>query len=338
MKKLLLWTMAATLLLFATGCHPSDREPSSLTDEETAGTGMTESAEATTAAPETEPLAKGQIDVIVLAGQSNAVGVGHSSYLSRHFSLEEQIRFRRGFDDVKIRYFAHNHGNARFEKVKLGQAELNRDTFGPEVGMADYLTQTYPDRPFLIVKYAVGSTTLAHDWAGPEDRYVTGADGTQTRPVGGDFDREAGWCLDGLYALLDESLAALEADGYEPVIRGFCWMQGEGDAITDERTAAYPARYQRMIGDFKEKYASRLEACTYVDGGISPIWKNYQAINDFKRQYAAESEDRVFLDTIAEGLTTDREPEGAVDIYHYDSDSVIKLGRLFAASVYRLNL
>ena len=317
--------LLAACLLTAVGCRGEESNPT--------GPASSDTAAVTTGAPETEPEAKGEIDVIVLAGQSNAVGVGHTAYLTQHFQGDELARLRRSYKDVRIRFFAHNRGNTKFERVSVGQAELNRDTFGPEVGMADYLSQTYPGRQFIIVKYAVGSTTLAHDWAGPEDRYVTGEDGTLTRPVGGDFDREAGWCLDGLYALLDESLAALEADGYEPVIRGFCWMQGEGDAITDERTEAYPARYQRMIGDFGEKYASYLERCTYVDGGISTVWKNYQAINDFKRQYAAESEDRVFIDTIAEGLTTHKEPEGAPDIYHYDSDSVVKLGRLFASAL-----
>ena len=49
-----------------------------------------------------------------------------------------------------------------------------------------------------------------------------------------------------------------------------------------------------------------------------------------KADYAAEQPNRRYIDTIAEGITTKKEPHGNVDIYHYDSDSVIKLGRLFA--------
>jgi len=271
-------------------------------------------------------------EIIVLAGQSNAVGVGHRAYLTQHFDTVTYNHFLNGYDNIRIRFYAHNQKNTNFEKVTFGQAELNRDTFGPEVGIADYFGQRYKDREIVIVKCAFGSTSLAHDWAGPVDRYVT-SNGVTVRPVGGDFNREAGWCLDELYALLDESIAALKADGYVPVISGFCWMQGENDASTNNNTAAYGDRYRRMINDFSTRYESYASDCIYVDGGISTIWKNYQAINEFKRAYAAESENRVFIDTIAEGLTTHNEPAGSPDIYHYDSDSVIKLGRLFAAAV-----
>ncbi len=273
------------------------------------------------------------IEVIVLAGQSNAVGVGHSAYLSQHFDWREARRFRDGYENVRIRFYAHNQKNTALEPVRLGCAELNRDTFGPEVGMADYLTMNYPGREFVIVKCAFGSTTLYHDWAGPADRYQMAADGSTVRPVGGDFNREAGWCLDELYALLDETLRDLEEEGYEPTVRAFCWMQGEGDSLTSAHAAAYGGLYRRMLAAFDETYASYMSNCVYVDGGISTIWKYYREINAFKASFAAEAENRFYIDTIAEGLTTHNEPEGAPDIYHYDSDSVIKLGRLFAACI-----
>jgi len=313
-------TAAGLWALFGRGAETEDGAPS-----------QTEETDETAEAPKKEE--NKPIDVIVLAGQSNAVGVGHRIYLLQHFDAKTYSRFNNGYESIRIRFYAHNQKNDGFERVTFGQAELNRDTFGPEVGIADYFGQRYEDREIVIVKCAFGSTTVAHDWAGPEDRYQVGDDGEPVRPVGGDFNREAGWCLDELYALLDESLAALKADGYEPVIRGFCWMQGEGDAITDERTAAYPDRYRRMMDDFNTKYEAYLSECIYVDGGISPIWKNYREVNEFKRAYADESDNRIFIDTIAEGLTTQNEPVGSPDIYHYDSDSVIKLGRLFAAAI-----
>ena len=58
-------------------------------------------------------------------------------------------------------------------------------------------------------------------------------------------------------------------------------------------------------------------------------------MNACKATFAADHENCVFLDTVAAGLTTANEPVGAVDIYHYDSDCVIKLGRLFAESLSR---
>ena len=43
-------------------------------------------------------------NVIILAGQSNAVGVGHVSYLPRHFSTEKVREYENGYERVLINY------------------------------------------------------------------------------------------------------------------------------------------------------------------------------------------------------------------------------------------
>lgn len=63
------------------------------------------------------------------------------------------------------------------------------------------------------------------------------------------------------------------------------------------------------------------------------MWKYYKEMNESKSKYASEHENCCFIDTIAHGLTTNNEPEGAPDWAHYDSDSVVKLGRLFAEKI-----
>ncbi|MBQ4065974.1 MAG: hypothetical protein IJD10_07725, partial [Clostridia bacterium] len=266
-----------------------------------------EEAEETVSVEETP---KTPVSVIVLAGQSNAVGVGHCAYLPRHFAGEELERFFQPYEKVKLRFHSHNFKNERFQPTTVGCSEENRDTFGPEVGIADALTARCPDREIYIVKCAFGATSLYHDWAGPYDRFVTDEDGTARRPVGGSFDREAGWCLDELISLLEESLAALEEEGYAPEIRAFLWMQGESDADTAEHAAAYGRRYRHMIDAFGERFAPYLTECRHIDGGISEMWEFYREINAFKREFAEEREGCYFLDTIAEGLTTKKEPDG----------------------------
>jgi hypothetical protein len=57
-------------------------------------------------------------------------------------------------------------------------------------------------------------------------------------------------------------------------------------------------------------------------------------MNEYKREYATKAENRRFIDTVAEGLTTKNEPIGCPDIAHYDSDCIIKLGRLFVEEVF----
>ncbi len=167
--------------------------------------------------------------VILLSGQSNAVGVGHTKYLSKYFDEKTINRFNAGYEKVLIHYVSHNMKNESFEPVRVGQAEKYRKTLGPEIGIAKKLTEKYPDEEFFIIKCA-------------------------------------------------------------------------------------------------------FENCTYIDAAISDVWENYEAMNERKRVYAEKMGHR-YIDTIAEGLTTRNEPEDNPDVYHYDLDSTVKLGELFADNI-----
>ncbi len=269
--------------------------------------------------------------VIVLAGQSNAVGVGHAEYLEEHFGREATERWRSGFENVSINYFSHNMKSGGFVPTAVGMAERGRDTFGPEIGIADLLDERFPGETFYIVKCAFGGMSLFCDWLSPsggqglydpDARYFYGIIATQERPCG--------WCFNELVKILKESIEALEDEGLEPDIRAFMWMQGESDACEPEHAGKYIGLYDALLSDLKSRFGGYMKNCVFTDAGISGIWKYFREINEAKRAYASESPDRRYIDTIGAGLTTLNEPHGAPDIYHYDSDSTIKLGRLFA--------
>jgi hypothetical protein len=76
-----------------------------------------------------------------------------------------------------------------------------------------------------------------------------------------------------------------------------------------------------------------MEGCVFADGGISEIWPLWREMNAAKAAYAAAHDGCVYVDTVANGLVTQNEPVGAPDIYHYDSDCVIKLGWLFGEAL-----
>ena len=141
------------------------------------------------------------------------------------------------------------------------------------------------------------------------------------------------WCYNELVKLLRESIAYLEDNGYEPSVRAFCWMQGENDACSEQFTETYIKTYGAMLRDLSAAFPGYFDECVYIDAGISAVWPFYERINADKRAFAEQAENRVYIDTIAAGLTTEHEPFGAPDTYHYDSDCVIKLGRLFARAM-----
>ncbi len=278
---------------------------------------------------------KKEARIIILAGQSNAVGVGHVQYLPKYFSPEKIAEFEAGYPRVPINYFSHDKRSGGFVPTGLRCTERSKDTLGPEVGMAERLTELYPDREFFLIKCAVGGTSLWRDWLSPS--------------CGGDYDPEAyaaspeeavyainnglplraGWCYNELVKLTRESLSILTEQGYDPVIRGFCWMQGEADSLAPEFLEKYAERFDCLVKDFTAAFASCAGSCVFVDAGISEIWPLYREMNAVKADYADKHEGCVYVDTIAHGLTTRNEPEGEVDIYHYDCGSIVELGRLF---------
>lgn len=271
--------------------------------------------------------------IIVLAGQSNAVGVGYVKYLSRHFSEAKVNQFKQGYDKILMNYYSHDMKSEGFVKTTINCAEKSKDTFGPEVGIADYLSEKYPDEKIFIVKCAVGGTNIFHDWLSPSNKgeYNEAAFGFGNTE--GENYRKAGWHFNELMKILDESISILENQGYDPEICAFCWMQGESDAFETYTVEKYGERYENMLKDLNEKFGKYMENCVYIDAGISEVWQYYKEINAFKEKHAKETPNSFYIDTIAEGLVTSKEPEEEVDIAHYDSDCTIKLGYLFAEKI-----
>lgn len=248
--------------------------------------------------------------IIVLAGQSNAVGVGYCKYLRKYFTPEQIENYRAGYENVPVNYFSHDHRSGRFVPTKIGVAETSKDTFGPEVGIAQWLTEHPQEEPHFIVKCAVGGTSLKEHWYAPDS-----------------------WLYQEITKLLQESIAFLKTQGYAPSVRAFCWMQGESDACEEDAARTYIGRYDKRLSAFKQEFAPYLKDCVYIDGGISETWAFHELINEDKRVYANARENHFYINTIGAGLTVLNEPEDAPDIYHYDSYSTMKLGWLFAERI-----
>lgn len=272
-------------------------------------------------------------NIIILAGQSNAVGVGYVDYLGRHFSDEKVKEFKKGYDGILINYYSHDMKSNGFVSTTVNCAEKSKNTFGPEIGIADSLSQKYSDEEIFIIKSAVGGTNLFYDWLPPscEGEYTQESFGFGDEE--NKFYRKGGWCFNELVKILGESIAVLENQGYEPEIRAFCWMQGESDAFETETVEKYGMRYESLLKDLNSAFEKHMKNCVYIDAGISEIWPYHREINAWKEKHAKETPDSFYIDTIKEGLTTSKEPEPEADVAHYDSDCTVKLGQLFADKI-----
>ena len=254
--------------------------------------------------------------IALLYGQSNADGVSHNSYLQANDEAKYN-EYVAGYDNVLLNYYndgGATSSNYTFQKATLGCGCASY-TYGPEIGMAEVMSKTYPDEQSFIIKWTWGGTALRHQWL----------DGSRGR---GDLYNSA----------MDFSIKCLRlllSKGYTLSIEGICWMQGESDAWESDwklyykDTVAFVSYLRHDLKSFSDKIK-------FIDAGINEeagVWPNPKSINKAKQEFASESDLNIYVDTPALGLTTKHEPSENPDLAHYDSISMVKLGQAFGNMV-----
>ena len=261
--------------------------------------------------------------VILLGGQSNASGCSRDVYLQKNVSEEKYSEYEKGYDNVYINYFCTGTNESRgFVKCGAKQGE-GGGFFGPELGLAEKLHEIYPDEQFFIIKYAWGGSNLYDQWLSPSSLGMTG----------------------GMYksfvAFVEQSMDYLVQKNYDVKIAGMCWMQGESDSLSVKTATDYERNLLNLIKDLRKRFD-----CYAAEGGIvfvdamiadnPTFWVYCDQVNASKMAVAEASPINLLIDTNAEGLVCSEEPEGQPDMAHYDSQSEIKLGHLFAEELEKL--
>ena len=270
---------------------------------------------------------KQDVNVIILSGQSNAVGCKNSQDLIKTMGQEKYDQYNAGFEDVKIAFnnwdcnynspartktLQNSSKNGKFVNVQLGQGNVP-DNFGPEIGMAEELHEKFGNKLYII-KCACGASNLNDDWA--------------------NFDSDM---FLNLKNFVNKKMEELQKEGLNPILRAFCWMQGEGDSYYN-LYQYYLLNTERFKYNLDKEFLKYTENnnLPYIDAGIGMgynhdtlknEWEYYKEVNEAKQAFAAKSDTNIYIDTIAEGLHSDQELN---DYVHYDSESQIKLGHLFA--------
>lgn len=271
-----------------------------------------------------------KVKVIVMAGQSNMVGHSLVDRMKETMSDETIAKYKNGFDNVLIYNSCNPYSEDvtkinktnDFVPVKTGMGRIPVDTitwangcFGPELGLAEYLSNTYPDETFYIIKDATGGTGISDRWYSPSSFGILGKEKLED---------------DNLYAHLltrvDEGMKLLENKNLDPEIVSLLWMQGEDDA--KDYADKYGTLWKNLVNDLTDEWNKKdyitKNGLSTIDAGITEYWSNYQFVNAAKEIYANEHSKGYFIDTIVAGLT--RNPN---DLAHLDAPSMIKLGKLF---------
>lgn len=307
-KKLLTLTLVLLLSCFALfGCEVAT--PPASTDSDSTPTGGTPSK-----------VYSDKAQVIILLGQSNASGCSQSYYLDKTISKEKYEEYSKGYSKVKMSFVADGHtSNGSFVRVKLGLANTVA-SFGPEVGIAETISEVDPTDRVFIIKYAHGGTRLTNRWKSPS----TG---------------NAGDLYNGAVKYIHNQLEVLEGMGLVPTIKAICWMQGESDADSDAPYKLYESYESSFVSDLRSEFLAYKpfgKKIGFIDAGISDSkpWVHYKEINQAKYNLSQKDpENHVYLDTIGANLTYNLEPTETPDLYHYDSASMIKLGHMFGEAL-----
>lgn len=292
MKQVLLATLCLCMSMVVVSCGKDENEEDNMRD-----INITEAK-------------KEEAHVILLAGQSNASGISYIQYLKNKVSEEKFAEYSEGYENIQICYYVDSQNiSTDFVPVALGQGHTENN-FGPEIGIAEYLTEQYPEEKFYIIKTTMSGSGIAAEWQETDETYnkmITG---------------------------IENAFQKLEKNGLEPKWFATCWMQGEGDSWNSEHAQNYYNLESDLMNRLQtrfEKYVSE-HGVSLIDAGISqnPEWKYSDLVNEAKKKYADENEGNFYIDTQAAGLTYDQDNE---DYAHYDAESMITLGRLFGEKI-----
>lgn len=154
--------------------------------------------------------------VFILAGQSNMEGLGLVSDLS---PISQYV-----FQKVKIYSSVWGLPSFSFYPVlRPGNPFPDSSTFGPEIGIAQVLTVTYPQDSLIFIKAAWGGTSLNDDWLG---------------------GRAYTW----FWSIIGPALDSIGTPGKDS-IAGMFWMHGEEDACFDTMAGRYAGNLRTFVVD-----------------------------------------------------------------------------------------
>ncbi len=273
--------------------------------------------EMNTAYPSPDSLPDGQgqrVKVVLLLGQSNATGCSINEYLKKGLDEQQYERYAAGFESVLINYCLDDHNatsEGAFVKVDLSCGATD-GFFGPEVGMAEVLSDAYPDETVMIIKYTMSGYSLHYHWLRQGQR---------------------GSIYDAFLSFAKLHMDYLLSKNYDAKIGAICWMQGESDT-TDFKASHYYDNQTAFVSYLREDLEPYAEegGIYFIDAGISnsPYCEPaYPAINEAKVRFSADSPQNLYFSTIDAGFTVHLEPVGDPDWGHYDALSELRLGQMF---------
>jgi hypothetical protein len=184
-----------------------------------------------------------------------------------------------------------------FDGADWRRMEPAEQGFGPEISFAVQM-QAAGGKPVGIIKHSKGGTSLGRDW-NPQDPKS-------------------------LYAELRRRVDAAKQS--MPIqLKGMIWMQGERDSRDEAMASAYQENLESFIQTARRDFDSLQMG--FVAGRVNPLYPFVDQVR--QGQESCRSEKYAFID--CDDLAKYE------DHLHYDTPSIVEMGRRFAARLIEIN-
>lgn len=259
-------------------------------------------------------------NVILIYGQSNASGCTRLEYLKQN-DLELYNKFENGIKNVLTNHYCDNHNvSTYFKPTKIGMGTTT-DVFGSEIGIANEFSSRKENT--YIIKWSVGGSNLQGEW------------------LNGNGER--GYYYKSAIEFTKNQLKYLKRKGVKIRVLGAFWMQGESDSFTDYEF--YEQNTYNLISYLREDLSDYLNSnLNFVDAYISTKtgWTHANEINKAKTNVSNRLPNVYIIKTNGEDenaidLDVKNEPIENPDMAHYDSTSMLLLGKTVAKKLIEIN-
>lgn len=230
--------------------------------------------------------------IILMGGQSNMAGHGKVAELEK-WEIPANVSF--------------------FDVEKSPASPAPPKNFGPEVGLWKKLSENFPDKDFIIIKYAKSGASML-DWNPDYDKEKAKITG---HPNFGNMFKTFLHNIDRITKDSDSEFLAL------------LWMQGERDARIPEAGKEYYKNFTSLIHHMRHETAT--EDLPVIFGLVNPDPSKYPALDEVQaaqRRVEKELKNTLLIDT----FDLEKNP----DNLHYSTNGQLELGEKFGEEIMRV--
>lgn len=290
------------------------------------------------------------IDMYLIAGQSNGVGYTAVDSESEQAEIAKDERYRNGFDDVKYYGYVECNkdttlpANIALRSVKLGKGadsqgktrETKYETFGPELGMAKYFADNgIANTNYGIIKYAAGGTAIYDEFtSNMGSQYGNWMSPSLVAKYGKGSATLTGLCYANFLTTVRQGLKAYKDNGYNPVIKGLAWMQGESESQSANNSKRYAELLSTMIADMRkdlteisgQNLSELLTVVAKIPSKYKDVVSSAAYVDVVRAQMDAVAENDADVITIDNDFVT----LPGTDNHHYNVPDMLQVGHNFA--------